>query len=96
MLLNKEGKSPKVALIFCHTAIGLTKRNNRNLFWDFSCVFLEISFKWHQQRAFQISQRFKLLGPFFLCVILNLCAEFQVPTMPATGQKVCGGGGVVF
>ena len=32
MLLNKEGKSPKVALIFCHTAIGLTKRDNRTLF----------------------------------------------------------------
>ena len=30
---------------------------------------------------------------FFLFVILKLCAEFQYPTMSATGQKVCGGGG---
>ena len=29
---------------------------------------------------------------FFLYVILKLCTEFQFPTMPATGQKVCGGG----
>ena len=27
-----------------------------------------------------------------LSVILKPCAEFQFPTMPATGQKVCGGG----
>ena len=27
----------------------------------------------------------------FLYVILKLCAKFQFPTMPATGQKVCGG-----
>ena len=33
------------------------------------------------------------LKKFFLYVILKLCAEFQFPTMPATGQKVCGGGG---
>ena len=29
----------------------------------------------------------------FLYVILKMCAEFQFPTLPATGQKVCGGGG---
>ena len=28
----------------------------------------------------------------FLYVILKLCAKFQFPTMPATRQKVCGGG----
>ena len=28
---------------------------------------------------------------FFLYVILKLYAEFQFPTMPATGQQVCGG-----
>ena len=33
------------------------------------------------------------LKKFSLYVILKLCAEFQFPTMPATGQKVCGGGG---
>ena len=27
----------------------------------------------------------------FLYVNLKLCAKFQFPTMPATGQKVCGG-----
>mgnify|MGYP006062915633 CR=1 FL=1 len=32
------------------------------------------------------------LEKFFLCVILKLCTEFKFPTMPATGQKVCGGG----
>ena len=26
---------------------------------------------------------------------LKLCNKFQFPTMPATGQKVCGGGAVV-
>ena len=31
----------------------------------------------------------------FLYVILKLCAKFQCPTMPATGQKVCGVVGVV-
>ena len=30
---------------------------------------------------------------FFLYVFLKLCTEFQIPTMPVTGQKVCGGGG---
>ena len=33
-----------------------------------------------------------VLNKFFLYVILKLCTEFQFPTMPATGQKVCGGG----
>ena len=32
---------------------------------------------------------------FFLYVFLKLCTEFQIPTMPVTGQKVCGGGGGV-
>ena len=32
---------------------------------------------------------------FTLYVILELCAEFQFPTLPAAGQKVCGGGVVV-
>ena len=31
----------------------------------------------------------KLVG----CVILRLYTEFQCPTMPGTGRKVCGGGG---
>ena len=36
------------------------------------------------------------LKKFFLYVILKLCTQFKFPTMPATGQKVCGGsGGVV-
>ena len=30
---------------------------------------------------------------FFLYIILKLCAKLQYSTMPATGQKVCGGGG---
>ena len=33
------------------------------------------------------------LKKFFLYVILKLFTKFQYPTMPATGQKVCGGGG---
>ena len=32
---------------------------------------------------------------FFLYVICRLCTVFQIPSMPATGQKVCGGGVVV-
>ena len=32
-----------------------------------------------------------LFKEFFHHVILKLCAKFQFPTMPATGQKVCGG-----
>ena len=32
------------------------------------------------------------LKKFFLYVILKLCTDFQFPTMPATGLKVCGGG----
>ena len=36
-----------------------------------------------------------LVFKFFVVVILKLCTEFQFPSMPATGQKVCGGGGVV-
>ena len=35
------------------------------------------------------------LKKFFLYVILKLCTKFQYPTMPAAGQKVCGGGVVV-
>ena len=43
----------------------------------------------------------KFFKECFLYVILKLCAKFQFPTMPATGQKVCGGvvwcgGGVVW
>ena len=34
-----------------------------------------------------------LFKKLFLYVILKLCTEFQFPTMPATGQKVCGVGG---
>ena len=32
----------------------------------------------------------------FIYVMLRLCAEFQCSTMPGTGQKVCGGGVVVW
>ena len=35
------------------------------------------------------------LKKLFLYVILKLCTKFQIPTMPATGLKVCGGGGGV-
>ena len=36
----------------------------------------------------RVFKKFKL---FFLYVTLKLCAKFQFPTVPATGQKVCGG-----
>ena len=32
-----------------------------------------------------------MLKALFLYVFLKLCAKFKFPTMPATGQKVCGG-----
>ena len=35
----------------------------------------------------------KIFKKLFNCVILRLYTEFQCPTMPGTGQKVCGGGG---
>ena len=35
----------------------------------------------------------KIFKKLFSCVILRLYTEFQCPTMPGTGQKVCGGGG---
>ena len=33
----------------------------------------------------------KIFKKLFSCVILRLYTEFQCPTMPGTGQKVCGG-----
>ena len=41
--------------------------------------------------AFRGGGRYFFLKKFFLYFILKLCTEFQFPTMPATGQKVCGG-----
>ena len=32
----------------------------------------------------------KIFKKLFSCVILRLYTEFQCPTMPGTGQKVCG------
>ena len=37
----------------------------------------------------------KICKKLFSCVILRLYTEFQCPTMPGTGQKVCGGGWMV-
>ena len=37
----------------------------------------------------------KIFKKLFRCVILRMYTEFQCPTMPGTGQKVCGGGGWV-
>ena len=36
-----------------------------------------------------------LFKKIFLYVILKMFTKFKFPTMPATGQKVCGVGGVV-
>ena len=36
--------------------------------------------------------RKKIFKKLFSCVILRLYPEFQCPTMPGSGQKVCGGG----
>ena len=32
----------------------------------------------------------KIFKKLFSCVILRLYTEFQCPTLPGTGQKVCG------
>ena len=33
----------------------------------------------------------KIFKKLLSCVILRMYTEFQCPTMPGTGQKVCGG-----